>query len=419
MEKIVDFTSGIGFLLSVIKHRPSTTFLSEFKLIKSDFIGFEVKFLDGIQSFVSKFHHLPDLPQIEVALGVSLPELPTGDPLYWASEVHNRSLSTRSVKIASAIVKDCGDGDLSNIVKMLDRLKQDFIDRNQSSNIIPLKMVAEEVLERHDKLQASPDLPGITFGMSYLDSVSGGCQSGDFIVIVGRPESGKTFLMLNMAMHAHIAGKNVVWVVTEMTSIQYATRLLALRTSLNSNRIRWGKLSTIVGRKKLVQEIDKLRGEDTGFHFIQSGLSSDIGRVISDIRACKPDIVYVDAAYLLQVSSRSRYERVSDGADMLKGMAQELKVPVVASYQFKKQTAGSMDDIYQSDVMTQLGSVVLGIKSDVSSSDENWGKKKFKIISILKGREGEAGAIRVLFDMDYTSISQVEVLKGEDVGDFH
>jgi replicative DNA helicase len=418
MTQTVDFTSGVGFLLSVIKHKPSIYFLSEHKLSKSDFVGFEQKLLETIQSFVGKFQAIPDIEQVEVALDTPLPKLPSGDPVYWATEVHNRSLSTRSVKVASDIVRCCGDGNLDSITGMLDRLRQEFIDRSQSSNITPLNIIVDEVLDRHDILQKSPGLPGITFGMDYLDAVSGGCQKGDFIIVVGRPSTGKTFVMLNMAMHAHNSGKNVAWVVTEMTKIQYATRMLALRTQLNSNRIRWGRLSGLVGRKKLIEEIERMKEFNTGFNFIQSGLTSDITRVISDIRSCKPDIVYIDAAYLLQVSTKSRYERVSDGADMLKNMAQSLEIPVVASYQFKKHTTGSMDDIYQSDVMTQLGSVVLGIKDDKTSGEESWGKKKFKIISILKGREGETGAVRILFDMDYTSITQVEVLKGEDLEDF-
>jgi replicative DNA helicase len=410
MEESVNFTSGVGFLLSVLKYKPTTSFLSEFRLSPKDFSGTEAKLLKEIQNFVGQYQKFPELEQVEVSLGLSFPPLPPGDPLYWADEIHSRFLSIKTAKVASEMVKDCADGKLENIVFLLDNLKKEYTDRHSSANIIPFKVVAEEVLERHDQIQKNPELPGVSFGMDYLDQVSGGCQPGDFNIVVGRPSSGKTYLMLNMAISAYNSGKNVAWVVTEMTKLQYATRALALRTKMNYNRIRWGRLSTLVGRKELVEEVGRIKEIDTGFYFINSGVSSNIHTVIADLHSCKPDVVYVDGAYLLQVNSRSRYEKVSDGADILKAAARELNVPVIASYQFRKNSAGTADDTYQSDVMLQLASIMLGMKDDTTEETAKWGKKKFKILTILKGREGESGSIRVLFDMDYTSIVQTEVL---------
>lgn len=410
MEASVDFTTGIAFLLSVIKYKPTITFLSEFRLSPKDFSGTEAKLLKEIQNFVGQYQKIPDLEYIEVSLGLSFPPLPPGDPLFWADQIHERFLVQKSTKIAAEMIKSCADGKLDSIVYMLDNLKKEFVDRRSSTSIVPLITVIDEVLERHDQIQRNPELPGVSFGLPYLDQVSGGCQPGDFITIVGRPMAGKTYLMLNAAIGAYNSGRKVAWVVTEMTRLQYATRILALRTNINTVKIRLGGLSTITGRKKLAEEIESMKDVDTGFYFIDSGINSDINTVVSDLHASKPDVVYIDGAYLLQVKSRSRYEKVSDGADTLKAAARELNVPVVASYQFKKDTPGSGDNVYMSDVMFQLSSIMLGLQNDTSDGDSDWALHQFKTVKILKGREGEKGLIRVLFNMEHTSITQTEIL---------
>ena len=97
------------------------------------------------------------------------------------------------------------------------------------------------------------DVSGIGTGFRDLDRVLGGLHQSDLIILAGRPSMGKTALALNIAMNVALAkqkaaggrphqGGTVGFFSLEMSAEQLATRLLADYTSIESHRIRQGKI---------------------------------------------------------------------------------------------------------------------------------------------------------------------------------
>ena len=160
-----------------------------------------------------------------------------------------------------------------------------------------------------------------------------------------------------------------------------------------------------MGREIVKYDKELLSRQENKIYLTDASMSLGISDVKSAAYIYKPDAIYIDGAYLLraEIYTKTRYEQVSSVAESLKMMAKELNVPVFATYQLNKNTS----DIYQSDVVRQLSSIVLEM-SDYSEIEENvWGNHhKPKLLNITKGRDGEEGSVIVLLDMDHTRIIQ-------------
>lgn len=215
--------------------------------------------------------------------------------------------------------------------------------------------------------------------------------------------SGKTFLLLHMALTAHASGKNVMLIPTEMSEIQYHRRLAALRNTLSINKIKFGELSSVIGVPLLKYDKGLLENDEHKFYMTDASMSLGILDVKSSAYVYKPDAIYIDGAYLLrpETYAKSRYEMVSSVAESLKMLAKEMNIPVIATYQINKKT----DDIYQSDVVRQLSSIVIELSDKVEEDGEAWVPGiKPKVLNITKGRDGEEGSTLILLDTNHTRV---------------
>lgn len=98
---------------------------------------------------------------------------------------------------------------------------------------------------------------------------------------------------------------------------------------------------------------------------------------------------------------------------MIKTIALEFNLPMIMSYQFNRKGPG-LANIGYSDAVGQLASIVIGIRDEVAvptEFDERL-RRRWKLVDLLKGREGETGVIRVLYDMARMYITQDRVVRG-------
>jgi len=163
-------------------------------------------------------------------------------------------------------------------------------------------------------------------------------------------------------------------------------------------------------------DLSKLYEFELPFWIVDGNLTATVKDVILLARQLRPDVVYVDGAYLLRHPSpkASNWERVKDNAEALKQqLAGELGIPVVASYQFNREAAKkSMDatgleHIGGSDAIGQIATIVLGLFEPDSVETLNQ-----KHVDIMKGRNGEMGGFDVnwIFDdypfMDFSQVAE-------------
>jgi len=406
---------GLGFLHQVLIDRPCLDFLNNFGLKVEDFDEREQEVIEIIKNHILIYSVLPSKETVEAEWGTQFSKFPREPIDYWTDGIIRRSANMLISESFDAVKRHISNNDVDEAQARIKKLYLELQERRGAPPAVNLADLGKLVLEEHDKAQVSRHDAVISLGFPYLDKVSAGAHPGDFIAIVGKRSAGKTYIMLKMANAIHAAGKVPMVISTEMSPVQYARRILALRSGIKFSAIRTGRLIHHIGRSMIETDIQTLLECKNPYLVMKSALTTTLEDVILHVKEKRPDCVYVDGAYLLrsEYSKRlNRFEQYSHGADMLKLLAQDTGIPVIASYQLRRKTAGGLDDVYMSDVIAQNATLVIGI-SDVEEEHKNeagWESVKYKIIEILKGREGETGKILVYFDMERTKIEEVEVL---------
>jgi len=179
-----------------------------------------------------------------------------------------------------------------------------------------------------------------------------------------------------------------------MSIEQITRRMLALPTGINPSLIRRGMLS-VYAEERLRNVIESLSGTSR-FHMFSGGLKKKTSDVELLAQEYTPDIVLCDGVYLMQPSARksmSKVERASDLFDELKQMTLTQNVPLVVTSQFNRQAGkkgkdGSLENIAYTDAISTHSSIVVAINSHDDGDNK-------RLLTFLKGREGESGAVGI------------------------
>lgn len=241
----------------------------------------------------------------------------------------------------------------------------------------------------------------------------------DFIV------THNTFLGLNVSHHHWEKGGTPLFVSMEMNHVAIGQRLAAMNASKPLTQLLRGMLTT----KNFSSLMDKLisnKTKERPFWVVDGELAATVDDVVMLCHQLKPSAVFIDAAYLLghKDAKMSRWDRISDNAEQIKTkIASKLKLPVGVSYQFSREAAkkkkkgdddaAGLEDIYGSDAIGQLSSVVLGMFEH--ESVETLIRRR---VDVLKGRNGETGKFIINWDfhkMDFSEIPSMLNAEGKVV----
>jgi len=268
----------------------------------------------------------------------------------------------------------------------------------------------EELLHREvDKLEElskrDVGLTGTPSGFMDLDSLTGGFQRGNLIVLAARPSMGKSSLATNMAENAAVGhGKPVALFSLEMSETELAHRFIASQARVSSDELRKGRVK---GDRwpKVLKAVEKLARAPL---YVDD--SSDIG--ILEIRAkarrlhAKHELglIIVDYLQLLRPEGRaeSRVEQVGQMSRGLKILARELDIPVIAVSQLSRAVESRhppipmLSDLRESGQVEQDADLVLFVYRD-----EYYNKESDRIgeadIFLAKHRNGPIGQLTLTF----------------------
>jgi len=99
-------------------------------------------------------------------------------------------------------------------------------------------------------------------------------------------------------------------------------------------------------------------------------------------------------------------------ASMLKNLALNENIPVIGTYQFGKKESGKLEGVGGGFAIPQIASMVLSFeyerKEDIGSQNE----VQYRVLKLIKGRDGESGSIRVEYNMRRTTLHQARVISG-------
>src|SRR3990172_8469326 len=232
------------------------------------------------------------------------------------------------------------DQDINQIVNDAQAAVFAGAEQRLTKDVTPIKQAISAYYDRVQYLiEHRGEILGVPTGFIDLDKLLGGLQKSDLIIVAGRPGSGKTGMMLNIAKHAaQIHKKRVAIFSLEMSTEQLVQRIIAQETAIDSQRLRLGEV----------------RDEELPLFVQAINVLSDIPIFLDDTPALTPlqlrakcrrldqeyglDLVIVDYLQLMQGEGRSenRVQEVSYISRNLKALARELNVPVLAGAQLSR-----------------------------------------------------------------------------------
>ncbi len=300
--------------------------------------------------------------------------LPTPPRLY-AEKIHDLAIRRELLSLAQNTAAEIGKppDPEKNAVALIEELEQQLFELSAVGEIaggpLHLKRVLGETLPNIERAQKD-DRPirGITSGFTDLDSMLGGLHPSDLLILAARPSMGKTALAINISWNAAKAAlkesggakpKGVVVFSQEMSAEQLATRLISNITGVKSHMIRQGKISKEEYRK-IVEAGELMQRMPV---YIDDTPSLSVNGLRSRARRLKRrhDIGLVVVDYLQLLTSGTKVENrtleISQITRILKSVAMELQVPVLALSQLSRRTEERDDKIPQLSDLRESGSI--------------------------------------------------------------
>lgn len=267
---------------------------------------------------------------------------------------------------------------------------------------------------------------GVPTGFFELDRMTCGLQSGDLIIIAGRPSMGKTALGLNFAENAAANGHRTFVVSLEMGKEQLVSRLIASTGRINAQRMRSGNLGDTEWEETF-KAAEKLRSTPLL-------ISDDPLQTVFDIRSASRrvmrngglDMVVIDYLQLMRPVKNfpTREREVAEMSRSLKSLAKELRVPVVVLAQLNRTSEGGgtprrpvMSDLRESGSLEQDADLILFPwresafcpKCREISGDCGEGHFRKAEIIIGKQRNGPTGTIKVAWLPELCRFEEIEM----------
>lgn len=225
--------------------------------------------------------------------------------------------------------------------------------------------------------------PGIPTGLAWIDHHWDGLVPGRFIVPLGRPGEGKSYLVAKFAAHAAFTKHRTLLFSPEMNRHEHTARIhtllsaypaiktaLGMKHSFRNRALQSGIGYNLKSYAKFMEYLEGECGEIilmTQTNRMQKMNPAFIEAKIADMG---PDLVIVDPIYKLSaVRARdSRIAELSDISDALQDLAEQYSVPVVATNQAHRQMthkedAPHKDSSFNSDVPIQEADHVIGVKN--------------------------------------------------------
>lgn len=267
--------------------------------------------------------------------------------------------------------------------------------------------------------ESEGQVTGIPTGFSRLDRLTSGLQPGNLIIIAARPGVGKTSLVLNMAAHAAIHyNKAVAFFSLEMSKEELVTRMLCSQALINLSDLRSGKLPSSAW-EKLTKAATVL--SSAPLYFDDAG-KMDLRYIQAKCRRQHLegvlDLVVVDYLQLMSGGGRAerREQEIAEISRGLKGLAKDLKVPVIALSQLNRSLEKrddkrpQMSDLRESGSIEQDADLICFIhrpevynrqKGEETPAAPKPEVEKVELI-VAKHRNGETDKIPLTFQGKYT-----------------
>jgi replicative DNA helicase len=336
---------------------------------------------------------------------------------HYARIVREKAVLRGLASIATEIASGAYDAP-PNVDEFLDESEHkifEISERRIRQSFHSMNELTRESLKLIERLYEKKELvTGVPTGFLDLDRLTAGLQPSDLVIIAARPSMGKTALALNIAAYAAIEAEprvGVAFFSLEMSKEQLVLRMLCAEGRVDSSKARAGFL----GERdfpKLAQAAARLSEAPI---FIDD--SSDTSAIVLKAkcrrlmreRNSNLGLIIVDYLQLMRSArpGESREKEIAEISRSLKGLAKELKVPVIALSQLNRQVETRPDrrpllaDLRESGAIEQDADVIAFVYRDEMYHRDSKEPGVAEII-ISKQRNGPTGTAKLTYLSQYT-----------------
>jgi len=272
--------------------------------------------------------------------------------------------------------------------------------------------------------QKEDGLSGVPSGFTKLDRVTSGWQKSDLVIVAARPGMGKTAFALSMARNIAIQHETAIGFFSlEMASEQLVSRLIASEAELSASKLRKGDLKDF----EMVQLHEKIKQLSEAQIYIDDTPALTVFELRAKARRLVKNhnvgIIIIDYLQLMSAGGNAgnREQEISTISRSLKGIAKELKIPVIALSQVNRGVenrtgTGSkrpmLSDLRESGAIEQDADIVTFIYRPEYYKIYEWdngddSRSQAEII-IAKHRNGALENVRLKFTAEFAKFSDID-----------
>ncbi len=336
----------------------------------------------------------------------------------YAKRIKEMSLRRKLIEISELSIEKSFNRAIST-EELMDEVERDIFkvtEQRITSDYKNIEQVLNDTMNDIDSWYKTKKIvTGIPSGFDDLDETLTGFHGSELLIVAARPGMGKTAFALNIMNHVAIKHKTpVLFFSLEMPATQLGMRMLCIESMIDSQRVRTGHIDQDEF-KKLFTISSKLSKAPI---YIDDSPSANILEIRAKARrlAQKVPLGLIIVDYLQLITSLSRVDRhlqIAEISRLLKQLARELNVPVIALSQLSRAVESRADqiptlsDLRESGAIEQDADVVMFIYREEKVKKDTE-KKGIATVIVAKQRSGPVGEIDLRFWGKYTKFGNLD-----------
>lgn len=378
-------------------------------------------------------HHNGEQSRLEAVGGMTyLSELASCVPTLGGAASYAHSIREAAIRRqlieAGGKIAACGYEEEQALAETLAGAQEmlgSITDRHSQDEVTTIGDVTNAIFEHGQQRQAGggPDsavVPTPFYDLNHY--LGGGLRRGDLTVVAARPGVGKTSFAQAIALDVAKQGHPVLFFSLEMSNMDIGYRFLSMETGFSAQFLEcedW--LDNDAQLKRVLDGMGAISG-------LPISISDAIEQTVQQVRARARmvqrragqfGLVVVDYLQLLRyVTGKKRMDfrvqEVTEVAQALKAMAQELHAPVLALAQLNRAVEGrtnrvpQLSDLRESGAIEQAADQVLMLYRE-ELYDKETDKKGIAEVYIAKNRKGSLGMVPLAFHAETTMFRNLAI----------
>lgn len=240
-------------------------------------------------------------------------------------------------------------------------------------------------------------------GLTKLDKLCGYLMREQFVIIGGRPASGKTSFLLKLMISFCKKNKRCLFISSEMGWRHLLDKIVSNIACINSENILIGRLTNI--------DLDKIKSAlqvvSTYDFYIYQQTKFSKQTIVDIVDKLKPDVLFVDFIQRFSVAfAQTRASGFSDIANDLKSIALNSNILVIAGSQVDRSADNvekiTLNKLKESGGLEESADKVIFLtpKKSVEYGDT-------LSLDLAKNRQGRTGSVEVIFHKEYCDFEEI------------